>query len=436
MKKLTLLSICLFIFAVTFLKAQTKPKTKPVLKPTDLEKYTYYFDIKDGKFTGNGADFLKKEIAKNQYFLLGEYHDSYRISEFTKALIPILHDEGYRYFGLEVGSIAVQVIDELSNDAEKTVENLNKFQTKYNYTPFKRTLPVFPFFQNVSDAEFLAEAKKRNWKLIGLDQEFSYSHEMLLDRMFANLSANDKQNLKEKHKQAIEFVKRSYVEGYLKRKKYLMMRDSKTVNDFLDSASKNYPENKVIANAFRKTNRIYGHGATREYFKQNSERIDYMKENLSKGLAKYKFDLKKDKMLLKMGGIHTAKGFGNLSLYEVGNTLHELAKFNENNSIHATFYSRFYTENSQEMDSLADEKSFTYRFKGLLQMAKKDQWTIIDLRPLRSNVFYSRKYKLDIVIENIFKQHDILIIPKTEIDTKRNFIQNQNNSNLNLKTAN
>ena len=47
-------------------------------------------------------------------------------------------------------------------------------------------------------------------------------------------------------------------------------------------------------------------------------------------------------------------------------------------------------------------------------MAKKDQWTVIDLRPLRSAVFYQRKYKIDDVILDIFKQHDLLIIPKQD----------------------
>ncbi len=421
MKKLISLSFLILISFTVFSFSQSK--TKPDLTHSDLEKHTYYFDIENGKFIGEGVDFLQKEIARNQYFLLGEYHGSYRISEFTKALIPILHTNGYRYFGLEVGPIAVQIIDELSNDPSKTIKNLNRFQTKYNYTPRNRTLPSFPFFQNISDAEFLAEAKKRNWKLIGIDQEFSYSHEMLLDRMFANLSEKDKQNLKAKHKQAVEFVKRSYVEGYESRKKYLMMRDSEIVNDFLDSASKNYPKNKAIADAFRKTNQIYAHGATREYFKQNSERIDYMKENLSKGFAKHQFDVKKDKMLLKIGGLHSAKGFGNLSLYEVGNTLHELAKFNRNKSIHTFFLSRYYTENNKEFDATKSENqnSYGYRVRALTQVAKKNQWTIIDLRSLRSNVFYSRKYKLDPIVESIFRQHDVIIVPKIEIEPKRNF---------------
>lgn len=423
MKKSLLLAIITLISGLTFINAQTRPKPtpKPELTVEDLKKYTYYFDVKDGKFNGKGAEFLKKEFAKNQYFLLGEYHGSQRISEFTKALIPALHDNGYRYFGIEVGPIAVQVLSELSKDSSKTLENLRRFLSKNNFSIRGSNETPFPFFDNVSDAEFLAEAAKRDWKLFGLDQEYADSHFMLLNRMFANLKSKQKKRLKEKYDKATVDVKRCYVEGYERRQSYLMMQDSKIINDFLDLASKKNPKNRAIAAAFRKTNTIYGHGATREWYRQNSERIDYMKKNLREGFARTKFDIKKDKMLLKMGGVHTSKGFSPLSLFEVGNTLHELATFNGNNSVHIDFLSRFYVdENGKEIDSLADKNAFRYRSKAFLQMAKKDQWTIIDLRPLRKKFLHYNR-TLDAIILDIFKQHDVVIIPKIEIAPTRNF---------------
>lgn len=44
-----------------------------------------------------------------------------------------------------------------------------------------------------------------------------------------------------------------------------------------------------------------------------------------------------------------------------------------------------------------------------------------DLRPLRSDVFYARKYDLDEVILDIFKSHDIYIMPPLDIDPTQNF---------------
>lgn len=421
MKKLTLLSIILFIFATTFSKAQTKPK--PELKPSDLEKYTYYFDIKDGKIVGEGADFLKKEIAKSQYFLLGEYHNSYRISEFTKALIPVLHDEDYRYFGLEIGPISNRILTELSKNSAKTRENLRRFNSEYYVKTRTRNLTPIPFFGNVSDADFLSEATKRNWKLIGLDQEFSYSYLPLINRMYENLSKKKKRELKETHSKVVEVIKTAY-EARLKtgKRHYQAISGAKDYQDFLKSASQNNPKNKAIADALRKTTEIYLNNVNRKYFKANDSRINYMKENLRKGFAEKNFNLKTDKMFLKMGGVHTGKGFGSLSLYEVGNTLHELANFNGSQSLHSTFYSRYYQDkNGKIIDRLENPKSYAYNFKSLLQVAKSDKWTIIDLRPMRSDVFYSATYNLNIFVVSVFKLHDIIIIPKYETDITKNF---------------
>ncbi len=416
---LTLVFITVFLSS---LSANGQNKEKPELKPTDLEKHTYYFDIVDGKFTGKGADFLKKEIQNTQYFLLGEYHNSLRVSEFTKSLIPVLHNQGYRYFGLEIGPISNIILNELSKDPNSTVSSLRKFNSKYYVKSSRRTFTPIPFFSNVGDAEFLVEARGRKWNIIGLDQEFSYGYLSLLDRMYANLRKKQKRRLKTAHMKAVAVVTNAYSVRFAGGKAhYQAINDSKEYNDFLDAASINNPRNRAIANALRKTTDIYLKNVTRRYFAANSTRINYMKENLRRGFDETKFDLKRDKMLLKMGSVHTSKGFGNLSLYEVGNTLHELAKFNGNRSLHAYFYSRYYVENGKVIDPLADKTSFTYRFKALLQMAKKDQWTIIDLRPLRSNVFYSRRYKLDEIVLSIFKQHDIVIIPKIEKDAASNF---------------
>lgn len=154
----------------------TAAQEKPELSAKDLEKYTYYFDISDNKFVGDGAKFLTDEVKQSQYILLGEYHGSLRISEFTKAIIPIFHEAGCRNFGLETGPISAEILSELSNDSERTVFNLRNFNSKYYITGKNRIFTPIPFFANVEDAEFLAEARKRNWNLLGLDQEFSFSY--------------------------------------------------------------------------------------------------------------------------------------------------------------------------------------------------------------------------------------------------------------------
>lgn len=417
MKKTLFLVIILFLFTGFIF-----PQEKPLLSEKDLEKNTYYFEIADDKLIGNGAKFLNEEFKKNQYVLLGEYHNSYQISKFMKAAIPVLDDSGFRSFALEIGPVSVEILKELSNDSAKTISNLNAFNSKFYVSSDRRTYTPIPFFSNVEDAEFLAEAAKRKWKLFGLDQEFVYCYLPLLERMNSNLKPKERKDLAVIYSKATEAIKTAYeVDGQGGKRLFETINESADFGKFLDLASEKNPANSKIAAAIRKTTSIYLKSVKRQYFAQNSERIEYMKQNLTENFDRAKFDLKRDKMLLKMGGVHTGKGFGPLSLFEIGNTLSELANFNGNKSLHINFNSRFYIENGKEIDDLADTKAFGYRFQALLQMSKKDKWTVIDLRPMRSDVFYAQKYKLDELILEIFKKHDLYIMPPLDIEPKPNF---------------
>lgn len=411
------------IFSIpAYLQTPTTPK--PGLTEKDLEKYTYYFDIVDNKFVGDGANFLNEEIARNQFVILGEYHGSKRISEFTRALIPVFDAAGARHFALEVGPVSSQILTELSRDPAKTVDTLNLFNIKYSVKLPSREFTAIPFFSYVEDAEFLAEAAKRKWSFSGIDQEFSFAYLPLIDRMYSNLSPKKRAEINPLYLRVVELVKTYYdLGGKREKNQYIEIAGSSEINRFLAEASDKNPKNAQIADAIRVTTEIYKNNADtiRKYYDANEKRVAYMKKNLAAAFARNRFDFKKDKMLLKMGAVHTGRGFSPLSLFEIGNTLSELAASNGNSSLHAEFGSRYAVENGKEIDFLADSKSFSYRYHGLLQMAKKDQWAVIDLRPLREEVFYRRRFALDDLILDIFRRHDIFIIAKQDLDPTPNY---------------
>lgn len=422
MKRTSRLFFAFVLIIPFFLNAPAQ--TKQPLTEKDLEKFTYYFDVADGRFTGDGAKFLADEVGRNQYILLGEYHGSLRISEFTKALIPVFHEAGGRTFGLEVGPISSQKLTAFSQDPAKILENLNSFNSKYLIARGPRDFTPIPFFSNVEDAEFLTEAAKRKWKLVGLDQEFSFNYLPLIDRMYENLNASGKSKIRSLYDQTIAAVKKSYADDASGVKnQYIAISESVEFNKFLDLASEKDARNKEIADALRVTTGIYKNNANtiRKYYAANSTRVAYMKKNLAAGFAKNVFDERRDKMLLKMGAVHTGRGFSPLSLFEIGNTLSELADRNGNSSLHLNFGSRFYMEGGKEIDALENKTGFEYRFQSLLQMGKRDQWTVIDLRPLREAVFYHRRYSMDDIVLEIFKNHDLFVIPKLEKDPTPNY---------------
>lgn len=411
----------LLIISFICLNLQAQRK-RDSIKIEDLKSYTYHFDVVDGKLTGDGGELLKKEVALHQYVLLGEYHGSYRISEFTNALIPMLAKENFNTFAIEVGPISGKILSEFMENPTSTTKRLHDFNSQYYVDEEGDYYGAIPFFTHKEDAQFLTQASKQDWNILGLDQEFIYGYEPLIDRMYQNVSSAEQQEQRAFYQEVKDSLTAYYeLEKSGDQDLAVLMHDSPLMERFLTTFSPLHPENPSIADAIEATTQIYYYNATRRYLDCNSTRIDYMKKNLRAGFERINFDLAKDKMLLKMGAMHTGRGFSWLSLYEIGNTLNELANFHGNTSLHIDFQSRFREEDGKVIDVLDNPNSYGSRYKDLLQMAKADQWTIIDLRPLKYKFFYAQKYLTSDLIRDIFEQHDLIIIPKTDIEPSLNF---------------
>lgn len=410
----------LFVFTVP---TTPSAQTKTALTGQDLQPYTHYFNIENGVLIGEGANWLAEEFRHPQFVILGEYHGSLRISEFARAIIPSLSTAGFRTLALEVGPISAEILYELSSVPERTSSELRKLNTRYLVEAGSRSFTPIPFFSNVEDAEFLAEARKRSWRLIGLDQEGSFAHFMLIDRMYDQLTNPQKVAIRSTYLKAIQVLKATITSKDKSTNRYKTILESKEICEFLEKASTNNSRNRRIADALRFSTHIFhmNDGDVRKYYEANVGRVGYMKKNLSNFFARAGGDLRSDKMLLKMGSVHTGRGFSSQSLFEVGNMLSELAEINGTRSLHIEFGSRFYVEDGKEVDALADEDRLASRYQALGQMSKNDRWTVIDLRPIRDSVFYSRRFDLDPIVFEIIKKNDLYIMPPTERDPTPNY---------------
>ncbi len=257
--------------------------------------------------------------------------------------------------------------------------------------------------------------------MIGLDQEFAFAYIPLLERMYKNLKPARKRELKDAYAQVVNQIKGFYEDDSKKVKNlYIAIYESKEINQYLEAASENNSKNKEIADAIKITTKIYRYNPLQKYYAANSSRIDYMKKNLSNGFARLRFNVRKDKMLLKMGAIHTPRGLSFLDLFEIGNTLSELAIYNGNRSLHITFNQRYSIQDGNEVDALSPSNPRSDRLQALLQMGKKDKWTVIDVRQLRE-AHFMRKFDFNPIIEQIITGHDLFIITPTDKAKTPNF---------------
>jgi hypothetical protein len=385
-----------------------------------LQPLTYTFDVINSTLTGEGGTFLMNELSQAQFTMIGEYHGSKRISEFTEAVISILDIIGCKNMILEVGPVTAKILEETT---ENTVGKLRIINDRYMIKEKDGyvNLPV-PFFNNIEDAMFLDKALKNKWKIMGIDQEFIYSYKMLIDRMYNNLDEKEKFNFQDMYRQVSDSITQYYnydAEGI--KDMAISMKSSQVVKDFTTKASTSQ-QNKELAEALYASNHIYWLNSDKQWFENNATRIKYMKSQLRKQLEENKFHVSNDRLLVKMGGYHLSKGFSPLALYEIGNTLHEIAEYYGNKTLNITFSNRFYMEEGKVKDILDSDNTYHNSFKDLNRMGKKDEWVVIDLRPMvKGHFYYPVRYKYNEQIKDLVKRYDLLIIPKLEMDPTPNY---------------
>lgn len=379
---------------------------------------TYEFDIENGKLIGEGADFLKEEFKQSQYILLGEYHDSPQVSNFTWATIRTIDDYGFKTIGLEVGANAIQNLIEGigTNSKNNAYQRLSVYHNKYSFLDEdNERYTTIPFLDFMEDANFLNELVQKKWNIMGLDQEYMHGLVPAIDILYDNLSDPQKQTYKDL-KTVVQDSVRSYDIQSINGISNLFEKLSKDsmFHKFMRVASQN-DKNKNYINEIYASIEIYSLAMLdHKYYQAYIERLKYFKKALNKQMIQHGFDLKNDKMLLKYGGLHTAKGTSKAFSFDIGNTLNELAEFHQNKSLHIYFKSRFHKSDEEIEDKAKNEKNKYYE---LIKLGKKEKWVAIDLRKARDkSLFYPFIYNLNDDYKQLILNQDILIIPSMDYD--------------------
>lgn len=407
MKYLSQFSLILFLVSLAY-----NVRSQDTLSAEQLQPLTHPFNIVNGELTGDGASFLKNEMAKAQFTMIGEFHGSARISQFTEAVIPVLDAQGCKTFVLEVGPITGQILDGLGENIRAELKDINEKYMMVNEDYVD--IPI-PFFDHVEDAAFLQQAKSKGWDVVGIDQEYLSGYQQLIDKMYENLSVDQQAVHKELHQATSDSLSVFYEEFEDdKSDLFRNIKKSPLFKKYLSEMSAE-PQNIEIVEALLASNEIYLMNSNRQWYGNNSTRAKYMKRQLREQLAGNDFDLSADKLLIKTGAYHVSRGLSPMAVYDVGNTLSEIAEFNGNSSLNITFTNRFYFEDGVLQDASLSKKKWEMRTKDLAQMGRKEEWVVIDLRPLiKGHHYYPIKYKPNKYVINLAERFDLLVIPATE----------------------
>ena len=381
------LAILLFLF---FINCYCQELTKiEIIKNAK----TFTLDTINLKIEGDGFDFLNKEINQNQYFLMGEYHNSSLVSKFTHSLFPHFKNANYNVWITEISPTSVKKLNSFL-DSNDYIKKITDFNSKYG----KNNSPI-PFFSSQADFEMLATSRKNNFELWGLDQHFFGGFQFVIDDTYNSLDAQ----IKAKYPTLIADCKKQGDEGD---KAFMKIFD----------LSKNKLSQKIKEEMLASAS-IYADYSSGNYFENNTVRSTLMKTNFYNYYNDYVKKYKKEpKAFFKFGSNHMAKGVSPIRIMDLGDCINQMATLKNQKSLHVQLCYRYEQDKNEMTDRL---NAGDYPME-LLELYKQDKWIVLDLRPFQAKLYnlqLKKEAKIELSKEMIecIKQFDILILSPEKV---------------------
>lgn len=401
----SILFIALFLFQTT---AHTVEQKVPGISESLIRENTTYFNISGSGF--EGAEDLTQALEDAHFTALGELHNRIRLGELTQALLNHLQPHGYTHFAVETGPYSARKLQQLIQSGKPAVSGFYD-----HYSSWLFHLVPIPFFTGKSDLGFLSAADSLGYELWGLDQEFAFSYTYLIDelaRLAGESLVDEQQKLQRKLSSRLYWLnRRKQIFSGFERNCRLM--DDAQLQEYLRSfKSSNQPRIHQILDAFHKTLEIY---CLAEQGKASSRvRISYFKENFDRNYEAALAQNPEPKVLLKMGSFHMGRRQSPLGLSDIGSHVRKLADSLSQKSVHIRYLNRFY-----KGDDMLEEKGWE-RSATFISVGRRDEWALIDLRPLRRMLAENSLKGTDFEIREIVN-YDFIIIPPEDDRVKKHY---------------
>lgn len=296
----------------------------------------------------------------------------------------MLSKAGFNNFAIEVGPHSAEKLEQLSIPYKGTRSMLSNFYSTYEFKEIG-DIPI-PFFHGKADADFLMEASKYEMDLWGLDQEYWSSVFFLLDELEQlAISKPDFETIQIKKKTAEEKIREWMIkedndeEGF---KVFSLILKEPAVIDFFNV----FDESDIKAQEIIKDLKIswdiydnYRGGVSHD------TRVAYMFDNFNENYAIKRKTNPLPKVFMKIGALHAFK----VKVYntmEIGSLTEKMAEENGTISTNIRAMNRYFEMDGEVKDLLKENPKRIGTNLPFLNFAKKDEWTIIDLKPIRADL--------------------------------------------------
>ena len=401
-KTLVALSVCLLFTLKVYCQEEITIKS---FKP-----FTTHFTLnEEHQIEGKARNFILEKIGENQFVGLAEVHQSQQLSFFTVGFLELLKEKGFDHFALEVGPFSAQIVEELSSNPTLTTANLKSLNKEYGKNSFPK-IPIV-FVDKIEDALFIARASELEFNFWGLDQEFSYSYEMHFDRIY-ELSKEKTIEQKQAYEESIKLIRKNIFRKKIsgETKNCWFMKEPAFERFFLSFKGNKAAE--AYIDALRKSWDIYCRNETGK--PSNQIRADYMKDNFDSLYNLHSLNNNLPKVFIKMGGVHLTRGISIFRVNDIGQHLTMKANENETGYLSIRHLSRY--RNGKDLTGKKGWKGIEL----LMCLGKKEEWTLVDLRPIRT-MLKNGELKADKKITFEIHSYDLLLIPPDDKKSKLNY---------------
>jgi hypothetical protein len=339
--------------------------------------------VGNGAFGGSGAAILAQAVSGARYVLIGEDHLTREIPQFTADLCRLMAPKGLAALAVEIGPQAAEVVE----------TNLRRPDRRERIGAFMLAHPDAMAFQNGSDesdmAAACAQAAGPGFRLWGLDQEFFGAAGNLIERMAAAdpgpMARAAIARLASAERSATAAALRSGSPGQLL---IYTVTDQQLDDARAAIASDGGAQVRALFAAFEETRAIYLSQNTNPYA-SNGARAGLMKRTLLDYLTRAPAPAR---VLFKFGDAHMRKGINGLGQRDLGNFVAERADGEGVPSLHLlvvgmrgthALYNGVGRQVRHEPFVLTDDPDFAWLRDAVPAKEATNDWTLLDLRPLR-----------------------------------------------------
>jgi len=321
--------------------------------------------LEDGRLGGPGAEFLLDEASDASFLCIGEAHLTEETPAFMRALFTPLVDRGYSAFAIETGE---RIADYAEAHILDDPESLKRLLAE---TPFSAA-----FIDHEPEFEMLRDAVHHGYDLWGLDQVFIGGARFNLDRLIELAPDDEARSLAREARRRAQDALVHFMQTGDQSRAFLISAGAEEYAS-LRAAFKNVPDALRIIDELEKSGRIYrlfGAGAN---YQSNYERINLMKRHLAENVRTLPAG---EKVLMKFGTMHVARGYTPLNQLDVGNAASELGVLRGGGSFHVGVTTRGQRMLDGSFIEFLPRAPHLQRFVDAMGDA---EWAVFDLRPLR-----------------------------------------------------